>query len=55
MAEGQLPLCAEMCSTTAMLAGDGDVVSDLFSKRVINRGASAFEWGVNFNNQKLGG
>ena len=44
-----------MCSTHALLAGDGDVVSDIYRKRVINRGASAFEWGVNFNNQKLGG
>ena len=55
VAEGKLPLCAEMCSTHALLAGDGDVVSDIYRKRVINRGASAFEWGVNFNNQKLGG
>ena len=37
------------------LAGDGDVLSDIYRKRVINRGASAFEWGVNFDNAKLGG
>jgi formate dehydrogenase iron-sulfur subunit len=44
-----------MCSTKALLAGDGDVLSDIYRKRVINRGASAFEWGVNFNNSKIQG
>lgn len=42
LAEGKLPMCAEMCSTKALLAGDADVVADIFRKRVINRGASAF-------------
>jgi cytochrome c len=27
VAEGKLPICAEMCSTKALLAGDGDMVS----------------------------
>ena len=27
LAEGKLPACAEMCSTKALLAGDGDVVA----------------------------
>jgi Fe-S-cluster-containing dehydrogenase component len=27
VAEGKLPACAEMCSTKALLAGDGDMVS----------------------------
>ena len=27
LAEGKLPICAEMCSTKALLAGDGDQVS----------------------------
>ena len=53
--EGKLPLCAEMCATKALLAGDGDVLSDIYRKRVINRGASAFEWGVNFDNNKIQG
>ena len=26
LAEGKLPICAEMCSTKALLGGDGDVV-----------------------------
>jgi len=55
ISEGKLPLCAEMCSTKALLAGDGDVLSDIYRKRVINRGASAFDWGVNFNNSKIQG
>ena len=31
LAEGKLPSCAEMCSTKALLAGDGDEVADIFS------------------------
>jgi formate dehydrogenase iron-sulfur subunit len=41
LAEGKLPLCAEMCATKALIAGDGDMVSDIYRKRVINRSASA--------------
>ena len=37
LAEGKLPLCAEMCSTKALLAGDGDVVSAIY--RETRRGA----------------
>ena len=55
IAEGKLPLCAEMCSTKALLAGDADVLSDIYRKRVINRGASAFDWGVSFDKAKLSG
>jgi len=45
LAEGKLPLCAEMCSTRALLAGDGDTVSEIFRERVTWRGASGFAWG----------
>jgi formate dehydrogenase iron-sulfur subunit len=47
LAEGKLPLCAEMCATRALLAGDGDVVSDIFRERVTWRGASGLSrgWG----------
>ena len=45
MAEGKLPLCAEMCSTKALLAGDGDKVADIFRERVMYRGAGALQWG----------
>jgi formate dehydrogenase iron-sulfur subunit len=41
LAEGKLPLCAEMCATKALIAGDADVVSDIYRKRVINRSAAA--------------
>ncbi|CFB55143.1 formate dehydrogenase iron-sulfur subunit [Bordetella pertussis] len=45
LAEGKLPACAEMCSTKALLAGDGDVVADIFRTRVIHRGKGAEVWG----------
>jgi formate dehydrogenase iron-sulfur subunit len=41
IAEGKLPACAEMCSTKALLAGDADVVSDIFRTRVLSRGKGA--------------
>ncbi len=44
LAEGKLPLCAEMCATKALLAGDADVLADIYRKRVINRGASVMDW-----------
>ncbi|MCE2667237.1 MAG: formate dehydrogenase FDH3 subunit beta, partial [Limnohabitans sp.] len=45
LAEGKLPACAEMCSTKALLAGDGDVVADIFRNRVVQRGKGAEVWG----------
>ena len=57
IAEGKLPLCAEMCSTKALLAGDGDKVSDIFRERVMYRGAGALQWGwgVTYDKQGLKG
>ena len=48
LAQGKLPICAEMCSTKALLAGDSDVVSDIYRERVMYRGATglARAWGV---------
>ena len=45
LAEGKLPACAEQCSTKALLAGDGDVVADIFRNRVVQRGKGAEVWG----------
>jgi formate dehydrogenase iron-sulfur subunit len=40
-----LPLCAEMCATKALVAGDGDVVADIYRKRVLKRGTRPQTWG----------
>ncbi|MFY8085944.1 MAG: formate dehydrogenase, partial [Rubrivivax sp.] len=45
LAEGKLPVCAEMCSTKALLGGDGDVVADIFRTRVLQRGKGSEVWG----------
>jgi formate dehydrogenase iron-sulfur subunit len=45
LAEGKLPACAEMCSTKALLGGDGDVVADIFRTRVLSRGKGSEVWG----------
>ena len=33
--EGKLPLCAEMCSTKSLLAGDGDIIAQIYKERVL--------------------
>jgi formate dehydrogenase iron-sulfur subunit len=45
LAEGKLPLCAEMCATKALLAGDGDVVSSIFRERITYRASAGLSWG----------
>jgi formate dehydrogenase iron-sulfur subunit len=45
LAEGKLPACAEMCSTKALLGGDGDVVADIYRNRVFVRGKGSEVWG----------
>ena len=45
LSEGKLPLCAEMCSTKALLAGDGDTLSNIYRERVIARGFGSGAWG----------
>ena len=44
IAEGKLPLCAEMCSTKALLAGDAQTISDIFRQRVVYRGHEDGGW-----------
>ena len=45
IAEGKLPLCAEMCSTKALIAGDGDKVADIYRERITRRGGRPNNWG----------
>jgi len=45
LAEGKLPLCAEMCSTKALLAGDGKMVSNIYRERAVARGFGPGAWG----------
>jgi formate dehydrogenase iron-sulfur subunit len=34
-----------MCSTKALIGGDGDVVADIFRTRVLHRGKGSEVWG----------
>ena len=45
IAEGKLPLCAEMCSTKALLGGDGDMIADIYRERILRRGDRPQTWG----------
>ncbi|WP_299803008.1 formate dehydrogenase FDH3 subunit beta [uncultured Shewanella sp.] len=45
IAEGKLPMCAELCATKALLAGDAEVVSNIFRERSAARGAPGAIWG----------
>lgn len=45
LAEGKLPLCAEMCSTKSLLAGDGDIIAEIYKERVVTRGYGSGAWG----------
>ena len=45
LAEGKLPLCAEMCSTKSLLAGDGEIIAAIYKERVTQRGYGSGAWG----------
>ena len=45
LAEGKLPLCAEMCSTKSLLAGDGEIIAQIYKERVVKRGYGSGAWG----------
>jgi formate dehydrogenase iron-sulfur subunit len=38
-------LCAEMCSTKSLLAGDGDIIAQIYGERVRKRGYGSGAWG----------
>ncbi len=44
IAEGKLPMCAELCATKALLAGDAGMVSDIYRERVVARGHKNESW-----------
>src|SRR3546814_10136301 len=48
LAEGKLPLCAEMCSTQSLLAVDGEIIDSIYSEQVTRRryGAGSWRWGA---------
>ena len=45
IAEGKLPICAEVCSTRALLAGDGELIGEIYRERVLARGFGSGAWG----------
>jgi formate dehydrogenase iron-sulfur subunit len=45
LAEGKLPICAEMCSTKSLLAGDGAIIAEIYKERVMKRGYGSGAWG----------
>jgi len=45
IAEGKVPLCAAMCATKSLLAGDSDEVADVYRERVFKRGSGSNAWG----------
>jgi len=45
IAEGKVPLCAAMCATKSLLAGDSDKVADVYRERVFKRGSGSNAWG----------
>jgi formate dehydrogenase iron-sulfur subunit len=34
-----------MCSTKSLLAGDGDIIAQIYKERVVKRGYSSGAWG----------
>jgi formate dehydrogenase iron-sulfur subunit len=38
-------MCAEMCSTKSLLAGDGEIIEQIYNERVAQRGYGSGLWG----------
>src|SRR5229473_1402711 len=38
-------ICAEMCSTKSLLAGDGAIIAEIYKERVMKRGYGSGAWG----------
>jgi formate dehydrogenase iron-sulfur subunit len=38
-------MCAEMCSTKSLLAGDGEIIAQIYKERVLKRGYGSGAWG----------
>lgn len=45
--EDKAPLCAGRCATKALLAGDAEVVAEVYRERVFRRGSGSHGWGWN--------
>ena len=45
IAEGKLPMCASICATKALVAGDGEEVANVVRQRAAARGTAAGAWG----------
>lgn len=45
IAEDKGPICAGMCATKALLAGNEDVIADVYRQRVFQRGYGVKAWG----------
>jgi formate dehydrogenase iron-sulfur subunit len=45
LSQGKLPICAEMCSTKSLLAGDGEIIAQIYRERVMKRGFGSGAWG----------
>jgi formate dehydrogenase iron-sulfur subunit len=57
IAEGKLPACAEMCGTKALLAGEANLIADIYRQRVETRGYGPQLWGwkIAYGQAKRGG
>ena len=45
VADGKLPMCASVCATKALVAGDADDVANVVRQRIAQRGSGESPWG----------